>query len=222
MKILIACEYSGVVRDAFRKKGHDAWSCDLLSCDSDSTYHYQEDVLDVINDGWDMMIAHPPCTFLSSSGSAWFYHPDDKHLPIEQRRPHPKFPNRREDQENAYEFFMKLARADIKKIAVENPIGVVSTLWRKPDQIIQPWMFGEEASKSTCLWLKNLPKLIPTKIVGKGDIYFDKSGKKRARWFDRAGTKNITNQVERMKERSKTFQGIADAMANQWGNLSSL
>jgi hypothetical protein len=186
----------------------------LLPCDSDPTYHYQCDIFDVIEKSWDLMIAHPPCTYLCASGSGWFYHPDDKHLPTEQRRPHPKFPNRSFDRECAYEFFIKLARANIPKIAVENPVGVVSTLWRKPDQIIQPYMFGDEASKAPCLWLKNLPLLKPTKIVGKGEFITHKSGVKKPKWF--ADALKLP-PIERMKARSKTFHGIANAMAEQWG-----
>lgn len=226
MKILVACEFSGIVRDAFIRRGHEAVSCDLLPTDIPGP-HYQGDVFDILDDGWDMMIAHPPCTFLCASGSAWFYHPDDKHLPAEERRPHPKFPDRRFDQECAYEFFMKLARTDIPQIAIENPIGAVSRLWRKPDQIIQPWQFGHKTSKATCLWLKNLPPLKPTNIVSQGDFYYDRSGKRRDRWFDKGGTKNIKDKQERTKYRSKTFEGIAEAMAEQWGaetrkNLTSL
>lgn len=218
LKVLIACEYSGVVRDAFRNRGFDAWSCDILPTESDHTYHYHCDVKEVLSLGWDLMIAHPPCTYLCASGSAWFYHPDDKGLPTEKRRPHPRFPTRRFDQEIAYEFFMQFANADVPRIAIENPIGVVSRLWRKPDQIIQPYQFGHENSKSTCLWLKDLPILKSTNIVSQGDFYYDKSGKKRDRWFDKGGSKNINDKQERMKFRSRTFQGIADAMAEQWGD----
>ncbi|MBU1082597.1 MAG: hypothetical protein KKB59_19075, partial [Spirochaetes bacterium] len=174
--------------------------------------HYQGDIMDIINDGWDIMIAHPPCTYLAVSGSSWYYHPDDKHLPKEQKRPHPLYPNRRKDQELAKEFFMDLINANIPKIAVENPIGVMSTHYRKPDQIVHPYMFGQEASKPTCLWLKNLPNLIPTNIVGKGEFKTSKSGKRGAVW-----NWWLPPGPERAKIRSKTFQGIADAMAEQWG-----
>lgn len=215
MKVLIACEYSGVVRNAFIAKGHDAWSVDLLPTDQHPVEkHYQGDIRDIINNGWDLMIAHPPCTYLCVSGSGWFYHPEDKNLPIQQRRPHPKYPNRRKDQKEAIEFFMMLANTNIPKIAVENPIGVISKVWRKPDQIIQPYQFGEEASKATCLWLKGLPKLVPTKIVGRGEFITHKSGVKKPKWF--ADALKLP-PLERMKARSKTFQGIADAMAEQWG-----
>jgi hypothetical protein len=135
-------------------------------------------------------------------------------LPLKERRPHPKYPNRWQDQKDAISFFMRLFQSNIPKIAVENPVGVISTYFRKPDQIIHPWMFGDEASKATHLWLKNLPKLIPTKIVGKGEIIKHKSGRTKQKWF--ADALNLSPQ-ERMKVRSKTFQGIADAMAIQWG-----
>ena len=213
MKVLIACEYSGTVRDAFIKLGHEAMSCDLLPTDVPGP-HYQGDVFDIIDQGWDLMIAHPPCTYLTVSGASWFYHPEDKGLPMVERRPHPRYPNRRQDQKEALVFFIKLASVNIPKIAVENPVGIISTHWRKPDQIIQPWMFGDEASKGTCLWLKGLPKLIPTKIVGRGEFLTFKSGKSRSKWFSDALT---LPPLERMKVRSKTFQGIADAMASQWG-----
>ncbi len=216
-KILIACEESQTVCKAFRAKGHEAYSCDILPCSGGHPeWHIQGDVFEIINNGWDMMIAHPPCTYLTVTGAGWFYHPEDKHLPLEQRRPHPKFPNRRLDQEIAYEFFMKLAKANIEKIAIENPIGVVSRFWKKPDQIIQPYQFGHEASKATCLWLKNLPKLQPTKIVSSGEWIVYKSGKRTSKWFADAAK---LSSKERSIARSKTFQGIADAMANQWGDI---
>lgn len=216
LRVLIGCEYSGTVRDEFRKMGHDAWSCDILPCDSDPTYHYQCDIFEVINQKWDLAIFHPPCTYLAVSGAGWFYHPEDKHLPVEQRRPHPKFPNRRQDQEDGANFFLKLANCDIPRIAIENPVGVMSSRYRKPDQAIHPWMFGDEASKLTHLWLKNLPQLVPTNIVGKGERVFHKSGKSKPKWF--ADALSLSPQ-ERMKVRSKTFPGIARAMAEQWGQL---
>lgn len=212
MKVLIACEYSGAVRDAFIKRGHDAMSCDLLPTDVDGP-HYQGNVFDIINDGWDLMVAHPPCTFLAVSGAQWYYHPEDKHLPVDQRRPHPKYPNRASDREEAVEFFMKLANANIPKIAIENPIGIMSSRFRKPDQTIHPWQFGHEATKATCLWLKNLPLLEPTKIVGKGEFVTYSSGKKMTKWY--AEALNYDKQT-RMKMRSKTFIGIAEAIADQW------
>ncbi len=213
-RVLIACEFSGIVREAFKKQGWDAWSCDILPTEIEGQ-HIQDDVLKHLDDGWDMMIAHPPCTYLCVSGAGWYYDPKDKHLPIEKRRPHPKYPNRRQDQKDAITFFMSLIDAPIPKIAVENPIGVMSKTYRKPDQIIQPYQFGEEASKATCLWLKGLPKLIPTKIVSKGEFYYPKSGAtRRPKWF--ADSAYLPKE-ERQKARSKTFKGIADAMAEQWG-----
>ena len=143
MRVLIACEYSGRVREAFRAKGHDAWSCDIQPALDESPYHFQGDIFDVIDKGWDLMIAHPPCTYLTVTGNKWYYHPDDKHLPVEERRPHPRFPNRREQREEAVEFFMKLINADIPKIVVENPVGIMSTRFRKPNQYIHPYQFGD-------------------------------------------------------------------------------
>ena len=143
MKVLVACEFSGIVRDAFKAKGHDAWSCDLLPTEIPGQ-HIQGDVLDILNDGWDLMIAHPPCTDLCSSGARWFA-------------------EKRKDgrQQESINFFMLLVIAPVEKIAVENPVGIMSTIYRKPDQIIQPWQFGHGETKATCLWLKNLPKLTP-------------------------------------------------------------
>jgi len=193
MKILVACEFSGTVREAFASHGHDAWSCDIEPTDIPGN-HYQGDVMDIINDGWDMMIAHPPCTHLAVSGA--------KH-----------FAQKRKDgrQQEGINFFMKMINAPIDKIAVENPISIMSTVYKKPDQIIQPWQFGHEFSKSTCLWLKNLPILYPTKIVSKGEFSNLKSGKRIPKWYSNAPIK------KRSKIRSTTFQGIADAMAQQWG-----
>lgn len=210
MKILVACEFSGVVRDAFIVAGHTAVSCDLMPSESDLGEHYQGDVLDIIGDGWDMMIAHPPCTYLSVSGARWFYHPDDSDLPVESRRPHPVYPNRSKDREDAVSFFMALADADIDKICIENPVGTMSTTWRKPDQIVQPWMFGHDASKKTCLWLKNLPLLVPTNIIEK-DIYGNQT---------KSGQNKLGPSEKRAMIRSITYSGIADAMATQWGSLS--
>lgn len=218
MRVLVACEYSGRVRDAFLDRGHDAWSCDLLPTESPRGFHWQGDIKDILYDGWDLLIAHPPCTFLASSGSRWLYHPDDKHLPVEGRRPHPLYPDRKKDRQDAIDFFMMLWNAPIPHIAVENPVGVMSSVLRKPDQIVHPWQFGEEVSKATCLWLKNLPKLKPTKIVGKGEIVTLSSGKKIPAWYSNApsGTKE-----ERQKARSRTFKGMAEAMAEQWSNLEN-
>jgi hypothetical protein len=184
MKVLIACEFSGVVREAFRKRGHAAWSCDLLPADDGSSYHYQGDVLEYINRGWDLMIAHPPCTHLSVSGARWF---KDKQA----------------EQREAIVFFMQLALAGIPRIAVENPISVMSSAWRKPDQIIQPWQFGHGETKATCLWLKNLPKLKPTDIVEGREARIHK----------------MPPSKDRGRLRSVTYQGIAEAMVEQWGNV---
>jgi len=183
MKILIACEYSGIVREAFSKLGHDAWSCDILETEIPGN-HLQCDVRKILGDGWDMMIAHPPCTHLAVSGGRWF---KDKKV----------------EQAEALEFVRLLLNAPIEKIALKNPISIISSHIRKPDQIIQPWQFGHGETKATCLWLKNLPKLQPTNIV---------EGREQRIWKMPPG-KN------RWKERSRTFEGIAQAMANQWGNI---
>ena len=175
MRILVACEESQAITKELRKLGHDAFSCDLLPCSGGHPeWHFQEDVFKIIDnqggilqngemnvsaDQWEMMIAHPPCTFLAVSGARWYYHPEDKDMPVQNRRPHPRFPNRANDRDEALEFFIKLCEAPIKKIAVENPVGIVNTKYKKPTQTVHPWMFGDEASKATCLWLKNLPKV---------------------------------------------------------------
>lgn len=185
MKILIACEYSGVVRDAFIKLGHDAISCDLLPTDSPGP-HYQGDVRDLMDYPFDLMIAHPPCTHLSVSGARHF-----AEKRIDGR------------QQTAVSFFIMLAKSDIPMIAIENPVCIMSSLYRKPDQVIQPWQYGHNETKATCLWLKGLPLLQPTNIVEGREQRIHKMPPSADRW----------------KERSKTFQGVADAMANQWGNL---
>ena len=190
MRILIACEYSGSVRDAFIRGGHDAMSCDLLPTDAPGP-HYQGDVMNVLNDDWDMMVAHPPCTHLAVSGARWF---KDKQT----------------EQVAALDFVRQLLDAPIPRIALENPVSIISSHIRKPDQIIQPWMFGHEATKTTCLWLKGLPHLTPTNIVGKGARHVTKSGKSLPEWY------NLPPSADRWKIRSATFQGIADAMATQW------
>jgi site-specific DNA-cytosine methylase len=187
MKVLIACEFSGTVRDAFIAKGHDAISCDLLPTEKPGP-HYQGDVFDIIDYGFDLMIAHPPCTHLSVSGARHF---------VEKR-----IDGR---QQAAVSFFKKLAKSDIEMIAIENPISIISSLWRKPDQIIQPWQFGHGETKSTCLWLKNLPKLTPTNIVSGRDARIHKMLPSPDRW----------------KERSRTFKGIADAIASQWSDYEN-
>lgn len=232
--VLIACEESQTVCKAFRKLGFNAYSCDILPCSGGHPeWHLHCDVLGVISDKrgvletgedfildgeWDLMIAHPPCTYLSVSGARWYYHPDDKDLPIEQRRPHPNFPTRAQDRKEAIEFFLALANANIPRIAIENPVGIMSKLFRKPNQIVQPYWFGDEATKTTCLWLKNLPDLTPTKIVGKGERVVLSSGKSLPKWYSDSFNTKISTEMRRTL-RSKTFQGFADAMAEQWSKL---
>jgi hypothetical protein len=219
LNILVACEESQTVTKELRKLGHNAYSCDLLQCSGGHPeWHFNCNVFQIIeNSGgklqngksvklkscWDIMIAHPPCTYLAVSGAKWYYDPGDKHLPYENRRAHPKYPNRVKDREDALEFFIALANAPIEKIAIENPIGIVSTRWRKPDQVVQPYMFGDEATKTTCLWLKNLPLLEPTKIVGRGERIYFKSGKSQPKWYSDAFVKAKTHE-ERRTLRSKT------------------
>lgn len=230
INVLIACEESQEVCKAFRKLGANAYSCDLVACSGGNPeYHFKDDMFKIIDnkggttesgdtvhvDEWHLLIAHPPCTYLSVSGAGWYYHPDDKHLPINKRRPHPKYPNRQIDKQNAIDFFLKITRLNIDRIAIENPVGVMSTNYRKPNQIIQPYMFGNEASKKTCLWLKNLPDLIPTKIVDKGEFVTYPSGCKMPKWYANCPSKT-NNLNHRRKLRSKTFPGIAEAMATQW------
>ena len=232
LNVLVACEESQRVCNEFRRLGHNAYSCDILPCSGGHPeWHFMQDVLEVINNKggtlengdvhyiegeWDIMVAHPPCTYLAVSGAQWFYHPEDKHLPIEQRRPHPKFPTRAADREEAAKFFMALINAPIEHIAVENPVGVMNTRFRKPDQIVQPYFFGDEASKTTCLWLKNLPLLEPTNMVGKGEMVELSSGKRLPKWYSDALVKAKTPE-ERRNLRSKTFPGFAKAIAEQWG-----
>ena len=233
--VLIACEESQTVCAEFRKLGFNAFSCDLQNCSGGHPeWHILGDAVaamggtGMLEDGtaldvpkWDLMIAHPPCTFLTVTGARWLYHPDDKDLPVYKKRPHPLYPNRRQDQEDAIDFFMKFAKSPIDKIAIENPVGVISSAWRSPDQIVHPWQFGDEAEKTTCLWLKNLPDLVPSKIVGKGEfVEFVKKGTGRIsrmpKWYSDALS---LPPDERQKVRSKTFGGIAKAMASQWGDV---
>lgn len=190
MRVLIACEYSGVVRDAFINNGHDAMSCDLLPTDVDGP-HYQGDVFNVINDGWDLMIAHPPCTHLAVSGARWFK-------------------DKVKEQAESLRFVQRLMDAPINKIAIENPISIISSRIRKPEQIIQPWMFGHPEAKATCLWLKGLPVLSATNVLTKPECGY---------WSNQtpSGQNRLGPSKDRWKERSKTYQGIATAMANQWG-----
>lgn len=185
MKVLVACEYSGRVREAFRARGHDAWSCDLLPCEDGSDFHFEGDVETVLKySSWDLIIAHPPCTHLAVSGA--------RH-----------FAEKRADgrQQQAIDFFMMLANQDVTRIAIENPVCIMSSKWRKPDQIIHPWQFGHGETKATCLWLKNVPLLKPTDIVEGREPRVHKMAPSPDRW----------------KERSRTYQGIANAMAEQWG-----
>lgn len=190
MRVLIACEYSGTVREAFTKRGHEAWSCDLLDTDIAGN-HYVGDVFNYTDQGWDLMIAHPPCTYLTVAGNRWY-------------AGKPELIN------SAVQFVKQLWEAPIARVCIENPIGRLSTLWCKPSQIIQPWQFGHEASKSTCLWLRGLPNLEPTNIVSPGKYHTTKSGRRIPEWY------NLPPSAERWKIRSKTFEGIAEAMAEQW------
>ena len=189
MKILVACEFSGIVRNAFASKGHDAWSCDLLGTNSPGN-HIRQDVLEVIHDDWDMMISHPPCTHLAVSGARWFK-------------------DKQQEQKEAIGFFMALVNAQIPKICVENPVSIMSTVYRKPDQIIQPWMFGHGETKATCLWLKGLPKLVPTEIIENPHM--------RRNNLTPSGQNKLGPSENRWKLRSITYTGIANVMAEQWG-----
>lgn len=183
MSVLVACEFSGIVRDAFLARGIPAVSCDLLPSERPGP-HIQGDILDHLDEGWELIIGHPPCTHLASSGARWFK-------------------DKRAEQLQAVDFVRRIWYSDVPRIAIENPIGVLSTQFNKPDQIIQPWMFGHGETKATCLWLKNLPLLVPTNIV---------KGREGRVWREPPGP-------DRWKNRSRTYQGIADAMADQWGKL---
>ena len=187
MKVLIACEFSGIVREAFRANGHDALSCDLEPSETPGP-HYRGNVIDLFAQEWDLMIAFPPCTHLSSSGARWW-------------------PRKREEQGKALDFVWSLFAAPIPRIALENPVGIISTVVNKPDQIIQPWQFGHDASKRTCLWLKGLPLLKPTREI------------RKARYANQtpSGQNNLPPSPHRAKDRSRTYPGIANAMAEQWG-----
>jgi hypothetical protein len=212
MKVLVACEESQAVTKAFRERGHEAFSCDILPCSGGyPEWHIQGDVTRVLNDGWDLMIAHPPCTYLAVSGARWLYNKDGS-----------KNEERWKNQSEALDFVRLLLDAPIPRIALENPVSVISTQVRKPDQIVQPYEYGDQATKTTCLWLKNLPLLVPTKLVDRGEFveWEDKNGKKKrqAKWYLDALSKAKTAE-ERRTLRSKTFMGIANAMADQWGNL---
>ena len=183
MRVLVGCEFSGIVRDAFAALGHEAWSCDILLTEAPGN-HYQGDVREILSDKWDLAIFHPPCTYLASSGARWWR-------------------ERQQEQAEALDFVRLLLAAPIPRIALENPIGRIATQIRKPDQIIQPWMFGEEATKTTCLWLKNLPLLQPTRIM---------AHRPQTCW-------RMAPSKDRWKLRSLTYRGIAEAMAQQWSAL---
>lgn len=200
MRVLVACEFSGIVRDAFAARGHNAWSCDLFPSERGHP-HYQCSIEHILSckHEWDLMIAHPPCTFLTIAANKWMKPEYES-----------KYPTRKQDREDAAKFFMDLYNAPIAKVCVENPIGVMSTMFRKPDQVIQPWMFGHGETKATCLWLRGLPKLIPTHA--KNDMFQEPEPKEREQRLHR-----LPPGPDRWKERSRTFQGIANAMAEQWG-----
>lgn len=215
-KVLIACEESQAITKEFRRLGHDAFSCDLLPCSGGHPeWHFQTSVFDIIDADWDLMIAHPPCTFMAGSSVQWLSHPEDRHLPYEERRPHPKYPNRRQDLADSVEFVKALYNAPIPRVAIENPVGLLSSLWMKPTQIVQPYHFGDEATKTTCLWMKNLPLLEHTNVVGKGERTTFASGKSHPAWYAEALSKAKTKE-ERQTLRSKTFPGMARAIAEQW------
>lgn len=201
LKVLVACEYSGRVREAFRRAGHDAWSCDLLPTEIPGQ-HVVGDVLKILDHGWDLMVGHPPCTFLANSGVRWL-----RDNPARQR-----------DRENAFRFFMALWDSRIPRVALENPVGHISTAFREPDQIVQPWQFGHPEYKTTCLWLRGLPPLKPTNIVEPEQKLC--GGAKPGRITSRIH--RLSPGPDRWKERSLTFQGIADAMGSQWGDETRL
>jgi len=224
MRVIVLCECSGVVREAFRALGHDAWSCDLQPADDGSPYHFQSDALEVAKGPYDLAICHPPCTHIAVSGAAWF-----KQKIADGR------------QQEGIDFFMRFTRLDhIPRVAIENPVCIMSRLWRRPDQIIQPYEYGHPESKKTCLWLKGLPKLVPTKIMqpvwmknSDGTDYKDRKGKRYspthfltgrnqvARWENQtaSGQNRLPPSADRAKIRSRTYEGIAKAMADQWSNL---
>ena len=196
LRVLIACEYSGVTRRAFAARGHDVMSCDLLESEDNSPYHYTGDIRDMLMQPWDLMIAHPPCTDIAVSGAAWFKE---------------KIADGRQDR--ALDFVRFLMMQDIPRIAIENPVSVISSKIRKPDQIIQPWMFGHKEQKATCLWLKGLPKLQETNNVKAEMMLLPKRERERLHYLPPSPT--------RWKERSRTFAGIADAFGEQWGSVSA-
>lgn len=206
IKILIACEESQAICTAFRERGFTAYSCDIMPCSGGHPeWHLQQDVIPLLNEHWDLIIAHPPCTYLTVTGNRWFNEERYGAAAIE----------RKEKRKQAADFFMKFVNCQCEHVAIENPIGFMSTYYRKPDQIIQPYYFGHHASKATCLWLKNLPALIPTDIVNSGEWVTFKSGKRMPAWYAKAIS---LPREQREKIRSRTFPGIAEAIAEQWGN----
>jgi len=200
MKVLVACEFSGTVRDAFIERGHDAISCDLEPSERTGP-HYQGDVRDILySENWDLLIGHPPCTYLTTAANRFY-----------------NSPGRREKREDAIKFFTELINAPVPHIAIENPVGYINSIYREPDQIVQPYYFGHQVKKTTCLWLKNLPSLKPTNLLEEPKDYKTYRNGKNASWCERvSGTK-----AQKAKIRSRTFQGLAEAMADQWGNCKS-
>lgn len=207
MRVLLACEESQAVTKELRLLGHEAYSCDILPCSGGHPeWHLQQDVTDLLKQKWDMIIAFPPCTYLTVTGNRWF----------NIDRYGDKAVQRHKDREDAIKFFLMFANADCERIAIENPVGIMSTEWRKPDQIINPYEFGDAFEKKTCLWLKGLPKLVPTNIVEPPKRTEFKSGKSMPTWYADAFK---LPKNERAKLRSKTFDGIAKAMADQWTKI---
>lgn len=192
MRVLVACEFSGVVRDAFMRAGHEAWSCDLLPAEDGRLFHIQDDVLRHLSDGWELLVAFPPCTHLCRAGARWWA-------------------DRRAEQEAALAFVRQLMAAPVPRVAIENPPGAIGSRIRPADQYVQPWWFGDQASKMTGLWLTNLPKLVPTHVVDRGEQHVFSSGRRMPAWYD------LSPGPLRGQRRSKTYRGLANAMAAQWG-----
>jgi hypothetical protein len=218
MRWLVACETSGRTREALRRRGHDAVSCDLLPAVDGSPHHIQGNAFDILGDGWDGMIAHPTCTKLTVAAAWCLYHPDDKDLPFGERRPHPDFPDRRREQDEAAEDFMRFVDAPIERKIIENPVGVMSTRYRAPDQIVQPYWFGDDASKKTCLWLFRVPKLVipPKQLWAPPRIVADpRTGRPAERWSNQtdSGQNRLAPSEDRWSKRSETYPGIAEAIA---------
>lgn len=197
MRVLVACEFSGRVRDAFLARGHDAWSCDIEPTEVPGP-HIQADIFSVIENGWDLVVAHPPCKYLCSMG-IWWNHKRPARWPL---------------TDSAFDFVRDIWSSSVPRLCIENPVGYLNSNWQKPSQIINPWMFGDPFTKPTCLWLRGLPTLVPTDIVSKGDFYIKKNGRRMSKWSHRFSS---SRPVERAKNASRTFPGIALAMASQWG-----